>query len=251
MADTPPKNKELKNPLLSILMPVRNEGANAKIMLRILQATVDAPHEILVVHDSPDDDTIPPVREMQASDPSIRLVHNTLGVGVINAIKAGASVARGEYILIFAIDDIGPVLAIDDMLRLMDGGCDFVSATRYARGGRRFGGSLIGRLLSSVGNWSFRLLSGSVFTDATTGIKMIRKTVFDRMILDSNPVGWAVALEMAIKVQNTGLRVAEVPIVAINRLYGGKSTFSLNWLGEYVRLFLWGIWDLGVRRWLG
>ena len=36
-------------PVLSIVMPVRNEGINLKIMLKILRAVVDATHEVLVV----------------------------------------------------------------------------------------------------------------------------------------------------------------------------------------------------------
>jgi len=43
-------------------------------------------------------------------------------------------------ILIFAADEVGPVLAIEDMIALIREGCDFVSCTRYAHGGRRLGG---------------------------------------------------------------------------------------------------------------
>ena len=34
---------------LSILMPVRNEGINLKIMLKILRAVLEIEHEVLVV----------------------------------------------------------------------------------------------------------------------------------------------------------------------------------------------------------
>ncbi len=227
---------------LSILIPVRNEGINVRIMLRILSAVVDVPHEVLIVHDSTEDDSIPVVEKAREKYQEVRLVHNRLGIGVINAIRAGVEAAEGEYVLIFAADEIGPVLAIEDMLDLMREGCDLVSCTRYARGGRRLGGSFIGGVLSRLANRLFGWLAGSVFSDCTTGIKMFRRDVFEKMNLEARPIGWAVAFEMAIKAQLAGLRLGEVPIISIDRLYGGKSTFKLGpWVGEYMRWFFWGM----------
>ena len=230
------------SPVLSILVPVRNEGTNLKVMLKILRVMVEVPHEILVVYDTEDDDSIPVVEQVQEEYQSLRLIHNRLGSGVINAIRAGVEAARGEYVLIFAADEVGPVLAIEDMVELMQDGCEFVSCTRYAHGGRRLGGSVIGGILSRIANRLFAWLAGSVLSDCTTGIKMFRRDVFDRMNLEARPIGWAVAFEMAIKAQLIGLRLGEVPIISIDRLYGGKSTFKLGaWMGEYSRWFLWGM----------
>lgn len=233
---------------LSILLPVRNEGVNLKLMLKILRVIVEESHEVIVVHDSIDDDSIPVVREIQSSYPELLLVHNTLGAGVVNAIRAGIEAAKGRYILIFAADEVGPVLAIENMVDLMNDNCDFVSCTRYAHGGRRLGGSWIGGFLSRGANWLFHCLSRSPFSDATTGIKMFRRDIFYKLNLECRPIGWAVAFEMAIKAQHAGLRLGEVPIVSIDRLYGGKSTFRLGpWIGEYSRWFLWGL----RRAWIG
>ncbi len=226
---------------LAIVLPVLNEGINLRIMLKILRATVDVPHEVLVVCDSPDDDSIPVVEKMQRDYEHVRVVHNTLGRGVINAIRAGVSAAKSDVILIFAADEVGPVLAIDDMLELIREGHDFVSCTRYAHGGRRLGGSAVGGVMSRTANRLFSRVAGSALSDATTGIKMFRKSVFADLALESKPVGWAVAFEMSIKAQLRGLKLAEVPIVSIDRLYGGKSTFKLGpWTVEYLRWFLWG-----------
>jgi dolichol-phosphate mannosyltransferase len=210
-------------------------------MLKILRATVDVPHEVLVVCDSPDDNSIPVVEKMQADYEHVRVVHNTLGRGVINAIRAGVAAAHSDVILIFAADEVGPVLAIDDMLELIRTGSDFVSCTRYAHGGRRLGGSAIGGVMSRAANHLFSQVAGCALSDATTGIKMFRKEIFESLHLESRPVGWAVAFEMSIKAQLNGLRLAEVPIVSIDRLYGGKSTFKIGpWTAEYLRWFLWG-----------
>ena len=233
--------------VLSVLLPVRNEGVNLKIMIRILKAALVVPSEIVVVYDEPGDDSVALLTEM--SFPDVLLVRNTLGRGVANAIRAGVSAAKGKYVLIFAADEVGPVIAIDDMLALMDQGCDLVSCTRYAFGGRRLGGSLIGGVLSRLANRLFRLLSGLKLTDSTTGIKMFRKSLMNELSLEARPIGWAVAFELAIKAQLAGKQLGEVPIISVDRLYGGKSTFSLGpWLVEYLRWFVRGLKDVRKNR---
>jgi dolichol-phosphate mannosyltransferase len=229
-------------PVLSILIPVKNEGLNLAIMLKILGAVVDVPHEVLVVFDQAGDDSLNVVDSMSPRYPTIRAVHNTLGAGVVNALRSGVACARGKYVLIFAADEVGPVLAIDDMIALMEQGCDFVSCTRYAHGGRRLGGSWIGGVLSRLANWMFCRLSRCRLSDATTGIKMFRPELFEQLHLQARPVGWAVAFEMGIKAQLAGLKLGEVPIVSIDRLYGGASSFALgSWTSEYLRWFVWGV----------
>ena len=144
-------------PLLSIVMPVRNEGLNLKIMLKILRAVVEFPYEVLVVYDTPTDSSRAVVDGLSRDYPFVIGVHNERGRGILNALTAGVERSRGRYVLIFAADEVGPVLAVDDMLALMEGGCDFVSCTRYAHGGRRLGGSWIGGQLSRaalIPSWS-------------------------------------------------------------------------------------------------
>lgn len=223
-------------------MPVRNEGVNIKIMLKILEAVLEVKHEILIIHDDPSDDSIDIINHLHSKYPYVKLVLNNLGKGVVNAIKKGIEVSSGEYILIFAVDEVGPVLAIDDMIALLDDGCDFVSCTRYAYGGRRLGGSYIGGVLSRYSNRIFRLLSGTALTDSTTGIKMFKKNIMNRIQLEAKPVGWAVVFELAIKCQLLEFKLGEVPIISIDRLFGGKSTFKLGpWVKEYLRWFWWGV----------
>ena len=212
-----------------------------------MEATIDIPHEVLIVYDFPDDDSVPVVKELRKVYPNIKGVHNKLGKGVINAIKSGVNIASGEYVVVIAADDIGPVVAMEQMIYLMDKGCDFVSATRYAKSGRNLGGAFSSRLFSRIANKLFRITGGSAFTDLTLGVKMFRRSIFNKFNLEAKPVGWAVAFEMAIKAQLLGLKLGEVPIISINRFYGGKSSFKLmRWVSEYTKWFLWGLKELAL-----
>ena len=232
---------------LSIVMPVWNEGVNLPITLKVIKAMTDIPHEVLVVYDFPEDNSIPAVKAMQKRYPGLRLVYNQLGRGIPNAIQAGINAARGEYVLLLAADEIGPEFAIKEMVALMDKGCDLVSATRYARGGRIFGGSVASRVLSIAANRIFQIISGFALSDATVGNKMFRPELWQRLRPQALPAGWAVMFELGIKAQLAGLRLGEVPIVSINRFYGGKSSFRLGpWVTEYLKWFLWGLQQIYV-----
>jgi glycosyltransferase involved in cell wall biosynthesis len=217
--------------------------------LRIINALIETPYEVLVVYDSPDDNSIHVAAEMQKKYPQVKPLHNMLGRGVINAVRSGVAAAKGEYVLILPADDVGAIFSISNMLAEIEKGYDLVSATRYAKGGKVVGGAVTGRLLSRVANKLFVLFAGSALTDSTFGIKMFRRELFDKIKFECKPVGWAFAFEMAIKSQLLGFKTSEVPIVSINRFYGGTSTFKLNaWISEYIRWFLWGLWNVRFKR---
>src|SRR2546423_10461778 len=158
--------------MLSIFVPVRNEGINLRIMLKILRSVVELPHEVLVVYDSAGDDSIPVVEDVRKNYPELRGVQNTLGNGVVNAIRSGVASSQGDVILIFAADEVGPVLAIEDMIALIQDGCDFVSCTRYAHGGRRLGGSVFGGFFSYTAHCLFYRQAASPVSHTTTSLTM-------------------------------------------------------------------------------
>ncbi|MCX7313618.1 MAG: glycosyltransferase [Alphaproteobacteria bacterium] len=224
--------------VLTVLLPVRNETMNLRIMLRILRAVLTIPHEIIVIFDSETDSSIAVVEEVRATYPQARPLLNKIGRGVAGAISTGVNAAQGERILIFAADEVGPVLAIDDMMTLMDEGAEFVSVTRYAHGGRRLGGSIIGQILSRTANGLLGVISGMGLSDATTGIKLFRRTDFNRLTQGTSAIGWSIAFEMAINAQLLGLKLGEVPTISIDRLFGGKSSFQLvPWVIGYLGYF--------------
>lgn len=224
----------MTDPKLSILLPIRSAGLDLRILLQIMQAVLEIPHEVLIVVENQ--------QQIENLDYPYPLRWLVIASGIVDAIREGVAHAEGSYVLIFAADEVGPVLAINDMLSLAEEGCEFVSCTRYAHGGRRLGGSVMAGFLSWLANWLFHRLAGCHLTDATTGIKLFRRDVFHRLPLDARSVGWAVAFEMSIKAQLAGLKLGEVPIISIDRLYGGESHFALlPWIREYLRWFIWGL----------
>ena len=131
--------------------------------------------------------------------------------------------------------------AIDKMIsHFIKEDLDFVSGTRYAKGGIRLGGSSWFNF-SRVANKTFKFLTKIPFSDCTTGIKMMKKT-WQSIELQSKPIGWAFAFELSIKVYLKKYKIDEFPLKSVDRLFGGSSTFKFGpWLVEYLKWFIWGI----------
>src|SRR5207249_7188493 len=114
-----------ETPALSIVIPVYNEGENVVGTLRgVVEQTQTRPLEVLVVHDFDEDTTVPVVRKLQAELPEVRLHKNTLGRGVLNAIKSGMAAAAAPYVLVTMGDGSDDRNDIDAMYGLARDGAD-------------------------------------------------------------------------------------------------------------------------------
>tara|TARA_B100001250_G_scaffold385411_1_gene381130 strand:+ start:1380 stop:2093 length:714 start_codon:yes stop_codon:yes gene_type:complete len=233
----------MNNKKLSIILPVFNEKESLLIMVRLLNSSLKTDTEIIIVHDSLNDNSLESANILINEYENVQLVHNKIGPGVKNAIQAGVDKSKNEIILITAVDEIFPIISIEKMLEeILNKNYDFISGTRYSKGGERLGGSLIGSILSRTANKVFNLFSKVPLTDCTTGIKMMKKKVWEDIELTSNPVGWAFAFELSIKTYLKGYNISEYPIKSVDRLFGGSSTFKLGpWFKEYLKWFFWGI----------
>ena len=86
---------------LSILVCVRNKGANIKAMFKILHAMIEVSHEILFIHDDPDDDCVELVNSLKSRDPNTRLIHNQSGIGVAIALTSAMVIQKSYEYLIY------------------------------------------------------------------------------------------------------------------------------------------------------
>ena len=233
---------------LSIVIPVRNETLTLKVVAHVIEALVDAEHEIVVVYDDPGDASVPVISDLGERHPNLVGVLNETASGAYGAVRAGVAAARGDYVLIYTADEIVPIIAIPYLLSLMDDGCDFVAMTRYRHGGGRFGRSRVGTWLSLLANRMFRRIAGATLSDCTSGAKMFRPRDFDDLLEDAQPQGWDFAFEMAVNAQLRGMTLGEVPIISVDRMFGGESTYRLwPWVVSYTRVLLRGLRRLGFH----
>lgn len=230
----------------SIVVPVFNEADNIGPFLRGLEEAVREPHETLVVYDFPEDTTLPAITALQPPCPSVRLVHNTLGKGVLNALKAGFQGSRGDVIVVMMADCSDEPADVPKMTRLVRAGADVVAGSRYTRGGQQHGGPLLKRFLSRLAGTSLHYLAGLPIFDATNNFRAYSRRVVTDIPIEGRG-SFALALELTLKAYWRGWRIAEVPTVWRDRTAGQSRFRTWAWMPQYLRWYLEAL----VRTWFG
>jgi dolichol-phosphate mannosyltransferase len=226
---------------LSVVIPVYNEGENVIPTLRgVVEKTHTRPLEILVVHDFDEDTTVPVVKKLQAELPEVRLHKNTLGRGVLNAIKSGLAAAAAPYVLVTMGDGSDDPNDIDSMYAVARGGADVVAGSRYMRGGHQVGGPLLKRSMSKAAGLSLHWVGGLPIHDATSNFRLYSRRLLDQVTIESTG-GFELGIELTVKAYALGMRVAEVPTTWRDRT-AGQSRFRLwKWLPRYLYWYRRGL----------
>ena len=234
LSDTPPA--------LSIVIPAYNEGENIVPTLEgIRRAVTTAPYEVLVVHDFPEDTTVPVVERLRADGMTAVRPHlNTLGRGVINALKSGLQAAAAPYIVVMMADASDEPEAVDRMVELARAGADVVSGSRYMKGGRQLGGPVLKGTMSRVAGLSLHWLGGVPTHDPTTNFRLYSRRLLQAVEIESRG-GFELGIELTVKAHERGFGVGEVPTTWHDRT-AGQSRFKLvEWLPHYLRWWLRGL----------
>lgn len=224
---------------VDFVMPVYNEGANIGRALAELYQHVPLSKRVLVVYDFDEDNTVPVVRELAPQYPGVELVKNTLGRGVLNAVRAGIAAATAEVVVVTMADLSDDVAVVPRMVELIrDDGYDIVCASRYMRGGRQIGGPRFKGLLSRLAGLSLHWLAGLPTHDATNAFRAYRRSVLQGITIESQG-GFEYSLEITAKAYAAGRRITETPSTWRDRSVG-QSQFKLRaWLPHYLRWYFY------------
>ena len=224
-------------PLLSIVIPVYNEGGNIKAALTAIRERVKCEYDILIVYDFNEDDTLPVVRELMLEMPCISLVRNKYGRGVLNAIKTGLECASGKYVVVTMADLSDPpevMNAMVDMAEQED--ADVVCASRYMKGGQQIGGPLVKGLMSRTAGLTLHWFAGVPTHDATNSFKLYRKSYLESVEIESTG-GFELGLELVVKAYLQGRKICEVPTTWTDRTAGESHFRIMKWLPSYLHWY--------------
>lgn len=170
----------IARPWLSIVLPMRNEGANVAFVTEaILRACAPhAPFEIICVDDGSSDDTVTRVRGASSEHSVIRLVRHDRPAGQSAAIHTGVLAARGLVICTLDGDGQNPPAEIPRLLAHLDGrtfsaGVGLVAGQRV---GRR--DTLSKRLASHAANAIRATALRDHTRDTGCGLKLFARDAF-------------------------------------------------------------------------
>ena len=222
---------------LSIVIPVFNEGGNIRTALTAIRERVKYEHEILIVYDFDEDNTLPVVREMMAGMPCVSLVRNKYGRGVLNAIKTGMETAKGEYAIVTMADLSDPPEVMNAMIAKAESeNADIVCASRYMKGGKQIGGPFLKGLMSRTAGLTLHWFAGLPTHDATNSFKLYRKSFLDSVKVESTG-GFELGLELTVKAFLLGRKICEVPTTWTDRTAGESHFKIMKWLPSYLHWY--------------
>jgi len=223
-------------PRVSVVIPVYNEGEGIKRCLERILREVLLPAEVLVVHDMPEDTTVPHAQEIARTDPRVRTVLNTYGRGPANAIRFGIDAARAPVAVVTMADGCDDPRQIDELARLVDRGVVVAAASRYMPGGQQVGGPRFKRLMSRWAGRSLHLFARAGTRDATNSFKAY-DTAFVREVGIESRTGFEIGLELTAKATRLRRPVAEIPTIWLDRQLG-ESRFDVGrFLPGYLRWY--------------
>ena len=223
-------------PQVCVVIPVYNEGVGIVACLERIRREVLLPSEILIVHDTPDDTTVPHAEGIAANDPRVRTVLNTYGRGPANAIRFGIEAARAPVVVVTMADGSDDPRQIDDLARLVDRGVVVAAASRYMPGGQQVGGPWLKARLSRLAGRLLRWFARVGTRDATNSFKAY-STEFVREVGIDSRSGFEIGLELTAKATRLRRPVAEIPTIWLDRAFGISNFSIANWLPAYLRWF--------------
>ncbi|WP_239097286.1 glycosyltransferase family 2 protein [Asanoa ferruginea] len=228
---------------MTVVIPVYNEGDTITRCLDRILREVLLPAEVLVVHDMPDDTTVPFAQAVGRLDPRVRTVLNTYGRGPANAIRFGIDAAQAPVVVVTMADGCDDPRQIDELARLVDRGVVVAAASRYMPGGQQVGGPRLKRMMSKWAGRTLHLFARAGTRDATNSFKAY-DTAFVREVGIESRTGFEIGLELTAKATRLRRPVAEIPTIWLDRQLG-ESRFDLGrFLPGYLR---WYFFTYGRR----
>ena len=209
-----------------VIIPTYNEKENIEKIIRAVFG-LEKDFDILVIDDGSPDGTAAIVKELMAGEFASRLHilerKGKLGLGTAYITGFKWALEKG-YEFIFEMDadfSHDP----NDLPRLYaathDEGFDVAVGSRYISGVNVVNWPIGRVLMSYFASKYVRFITGCPIHDTTAGFKCYRRKVLETIDLDKIRFkGYAFQIEMKFTAYKLGFRIAEVPVIFVNRQLG-------------------------------
>jgi len=209
---------------LSILMPAYNEAATIGVAIkRVLDVEYPCEIELIVVNDGSADNTAEALAAL--SDPRVVTASHDVNQGKGAAVRTAASLATGDYLLVFDADlEYSPEDILGLLAPVMRGDAQVVY------GVRTFGASTAHSFWFVIGNRVNTFTANALFntwiSDLHTCLKLMPVALFRDLPLTQKRFG--LDTEITALLLKRGVRLWEVPISykARSREEGKKLTWG-------------------------
>lgn len=220
-------------PTITVVVMAYNEVDTVEATVQEIGAVLaelHEPHEILIVDDGSTDGTSPIADRLAAASSSVRVIHHAVNAGLGGVYRTGFREARGGFVTFFPADGQFPATIIPQFLRLMP---DVDMVLGYLPDRRS---SIVAKGLSFAERVLYRALFGRF--PKFQGVLMFRRQLVRDLPLHSDGRGWAVLMELIIRVSRGGYRMMSVPTGMRPRRSGQSKVNNLRTITSNARQML-------------
>jgi glycosyltransferase involved in cell wall biosynthesis len=213
----------IDKPNISLFYPVYNDERTVEsLTLKAISVLKDisSNYEIIIVNDGSPDKSGEIADKLASDIPEVRVVHHATNKGYGAAIKSGFANANYEWVCFTDGDDEYDIHDLKRLIKLKDF-YDLIITFRYVK---LYSNMRI--FISAVYNKVLRFIFRSPYRDISTGLRLMRKDVYEELSLisDSPFIGAEITLRTMLK----GYRVGEMGIQTFPREIGSGSSTSMK-----------------------
>ena len=230
-----------------VIIPTYNEAVNLSNLVPQVLAQ-DGRLEVLVVDDNSPDGTGQLAEALAVEHPRLHVLHRAAKQGLGTAYLAGFKWGlERDYAYFFEMDadfSHDPAHLKEFLKAVQD--ADLVLGSRYLAGRVTVVNWPMGRLLLSYfANVYARWVTGLKIWDLTGGFKCYRRRVLEGIDLTQvRSNGYAFQIEMSVRAWRKGFKLAEIPIVFVDRTQGQSKmnraiVREAVWMVPRLRLMAW------------
>lgn len=206
---------------ISVIIPLYNEKESLAALYEELAAEISSwsmvggqwsVSEIIFVDDGSTDGSFEMLKNLQRTDPRIRMVRFRRNFGKSPALAAGFRIAAGDVIVTMDADLQDRPAEMRKLLARLDEGCDLVSGWKYERHdplGKRLPSKLFNRITA--------FLTGVPLHDFNCGFKAYRREVIEQIRVYGEMHRY-----IPVLASYRGFRVGEVRVEHQRRRYGNS-----------------------------
>jgi glycosyltransferase involved in cell wall biosynthesis len=226
---------------LSIIIPVFNEEKYLNQLFFDLEKYFNQEDiEIIVVNDGSNDDSYKILEKLKINSYKFKynLVNLSKNFGKGYAVKQGATVSSGKYILLQDADlelDLKDSKEIYEIIS-KDESIDCIFGSRYLSGKLKKHNYFINEFIGKFNTFIFNLLFGQSLSDLHCGLKIFKRNVYQTINLSVNDFG--LEIDLASQIIKNNFFIYEVGVSYFSRTFkAGKKITWVDGLKSYYYLF--------------
>ncbi|KAL0265554.1 UNVERIFIED_CONTAM: hypothetical protein PYX00_011266 [Menopon gallinae] len=211
------------SPMYNIILPTYNEAENLERLVHMIHKEftgMSREYRVVVVDDNSPDGTFARAEALSKTY-NVTPVKRCRKLGLASAYAAGLEHCTGEYVFTMDADISHDPKYLQAFIAAQNSGCcDVVMSTRYSSEGGVYGWSFWRKMMSRGANNIAQVVLGIECTDATSGYRLYKRSVLEFLLARATSIGYSIQMEIAYLAEACSMRIAEVPIVFVDRERG-------------------------------